>query len=75
MNINTIFTFIIGITFMMFGYEVYKSPIVHIRKYGQLNFGEYHSLLGIIFIVFGLAMLAILMLALLKSIRENMKKR
>ena len=71
MNTNLLFdyllTIIICIGSILFGYELFQNSIIYFPKYGYLNFGEYHYILGLLFLIFGLAMTIAFILGIMKK--------
>lgn len=64
---NKIFLLIIGLSFSVMGYNFFLSPIYKSTRFGDINIGEYHEYVGVVFLIFGILILIIA----LNQLRNN----
>lgn len=57
MNADDIIFFIAGACSISLGSDIFSSSIQNFVSYGVVNFGDYHQLIGAVFITFGFACL------------------
>lgn len=55
--IDKIILAVAGVLLVIFGINVILEPSFSSIKFGNINFGEYHYLIGIAFVVLGLVLL------------------
>jgi len=66
---------VVGMIFVVLGLQIYSDPVLRSLKYGLIDFGGKHKLIGVAFAIFGVASLLSGLSSILKGGNSNPPKK